>query len=373
MDAYSLLLLGGLLFIGTITSREDFHYGRIRNKWMLLALGYSVILTVLASLFLFANGMSLSKTYLIQYALNIAFAFLLGVIIWVAGLWSAGDAKLFLAFAALMPLSVYQQGYVQSFPAFTILVNTLVPMFVVYTVAALLRTTLKQKIAVLREVAAPAAVVRSMLIIFAFSWGGYLVARWIAAHSPLVNTVVAMLCGVIVLGYLLGKMGVDMAKVAGVVAAIALLTDYRNIATSHFLLSFALTFVLAWFVRQFVLHLGYGVFSHPVFIEDLKPGMLPAENFLQLGERGIVFRKKKVLHFGFLSDFMEKTEGNLLFKAVREGIAREEAEKARKFHSERFLRHHTVRIYQTMPFAPFLFGGALLTFLAQGSIIALLA
>lgn len=373
MDAYSLLLLGGLLFIGIITSREDLHYGRIRNKWVLMALGYSLALTVLASLFLMAEGMPLSRNYLVQYGLNLAFALLFGILVWVAGLWSAGDAKLFLAFAALMPLPAYQHGYMQSFPAFAILINTLVPLFVIYTAVTLLRTTLRQKAEVLKGMAAPASVLKNVVIIFAFSWTGYAVAGWLAVHSPLVNSVIAMLCGVVILGYVVGKSGVDMATAAGAVAVIALLADYRSIMTSQFLLSFALTFLLAWFMRQFILHLGYEVFSREVFIEDLRPGMLPAENFLQLGERGIIFRKKKVLPLGFLSDFMERTEGNLLFKAARDGIAAEEAEKARLFHSERFLKHHTVRVYKTMPFAPFLFGGALLTILAQGSIIALLA
>ena len=75
--------------------------------------------------------------------LALAFAFVF--IIWKIGMWSTGDAKLFLAYVALLPLSVYSNGYINYFPSLTLFINTFVPMAIFFILKMLIQADRKIK------------------------------------------------------------------------------------------------------------------------------------------------------------------------------------------------------------------------------------
>ena len=64
-------------------------------------------------------------------AINAGLAFTLAVTLWELGLWAAGDAKVFALLAFTLPLSVYSNNYLSYFPSFALFFNTFVAMFVV--------------------------------------------------------------------------------------------------------------------------------------------------------------------------------------------------------------------------------------------------
>ncbi len=99
------LILIFIVAFGLITSYEDIRFNRIRNKWVLLAISFGVFV----SIFVFISNPKLTipggGPYLVEFYLNVLCTFVLGYILWYTGLWSAGDAKLFLAYAFLIPIT----------------------------------------------------------------------------------------------------------------------------------------------------------------------------------------------------------------------------------------------------------------------------
>jgi Flp pilus assembly protein protease CpaA len=62
--------------------------------------------------------------YLGRVSLNVLLAFAAGFLTWWLGFWAAGDAKLFSVLALLLPLSTYSGAFWPPFPAYVLLFNT---------------------------------------------------------------------------------------------------------------------------------------------------------------------------------------------------------------------------------------------------------
>lgn len=116
-----------IIFLGVITSYEDVKKGKIRNKWLLLSLGLALTL----HLILFLQGLSGNQEMLLllsNFAISIIFAFAL----WNFNFWSAGDGKLFITYSALIPVGFYSSPFVSFFPSFNLFINVIVPFFVFF-------------------------------------------------------------------------------------------------------------------------------------------------------------------------------------------------------------------------------------------------
>jgi hypothetical protein len=110
-------LLPAIIALGIITTFEDIRDGRIRNIWILLAVSYSAAIHIILEVFD------------LDYLLSLALSFGAGYALWRADLWSAGDAKLFVAFTSLLPAGSYL-GISELIPSLTLLVNTFLPVSV---------------------------------------------------------------------------------------------------------------------------------------------------------------------------------------------------------------------------------------------------
>ena len=63
---------------------------------------------------------------------------------------------------------------------------------------------------------------------------------------------------------------------------------------------------------------------------------------------------------------------NLLFEPSSDGLTKEDVLKIKWLHKHKKVEFNKIKIYQTLPFAPFLFLGALLTILFGESFITFL-
>ena len=110
-----------LLIFGTWISYFDIKKEKIKN--------YSLGALVLAAIFvnLYSTGAFLDLP-LVSF-LNILGGIFFAVIIWMAGLWSAADAKLFMAINFLFPVTFYQYSF-GYFPGIVILINSAIPLFI---------------------------------------------------------------------------------------------------------------------------------------------------------------------------------------------------------------------------------------------------
>ncbi len=80
--------------------------------------------------------------YWAAVAINGGLSFALGVVLWELGLWAAGDAKVFALLAFTIPLSAYSKNYLSYFPSFALFFNTFVAMFIVLLVEFTVQTAI---------------------------------------------------------------------------------------------------------------------------------------------------------------------------------------------------------------------------------------
>lgn len=133
------LLLPVVFFIGSITSYQDFKFGKIKNKWIILGSLWGTGVYPVLCLWLFLSGYFhffsnagdyISFPYVFDALLNAALALIIGYMFWYFDLWSAGDAKLFFVFSLLLPLTFYSRSYLPFFPSFALLINVFAPAMI---------------------------------------------------------------------------------------------------------------------------------------------------------------------------------------------------------------------------------------------------
>lgn len=133
----NILTLPILFLIGIATSYEDFRHGKIANRWIVFGIVWSffVVLFLLA-----VNFLGLAEIISLQYAGKVAMNFsaviVVSFLMWKFGAWAAGDAKLFITFSALLPLTFYWKSYLPIFPSFALLVNIFALIFLYMLVRA---------------------------------------------------------------------------------------------------------------------------------------------------------------------------------------------------------------------------------------------
>jgi len=134
---FDFLLLPVLFFIGLVTSYQDFRYGKIKNKWIILGmawgLGIYILCIIWALIFPYLSqifpkiSFFILPSYILKVFINSAFALIVGYLLWSFDFWSAGDAKLFLVFSLLLPLKYYWKSALPYFPSFALLINIFIP------------------------------------------------------------------------------------------------------------------------------------------------------------------------------------------------------------------------------------------------------
>ncbi len=325
-----------ILALGIITSYEDIKEGKIRNKWIVSALVYAFVVYAILIISFYLKG-TLRTEYIIELLTNFIFAVIVGFGMWLGKLWTAGDGKLFIAYSALIPLSAYVNGYVKYFPSSALLINSFVPAFAVLFILLLVRTSLKEKKEAVKLVIEPKSLIASLSSLFVIS---FLLERILLKWSTAINSYFLVILISIslfsVAGYLL-KRNVWIPLAA--LAIIVLTSQYAR--GLEFLKRFLGVFLVLVFVRGTIISLAGNKFSKLVKIKELKPGMLPLGNHS--------------------SDELSSAKG--LPNNVAEGLSKAEA---KKIISKSKGKLDSIRVKQTVPFAPFLLLGALLTMVSQG-------
>jgi len=157
MMVLNILFLPMVFFIGVITSYEDFKYGLIRNKWIKLGICWGLF--ILSALFIW-NFVALSVTNFYYFKvldlpvdspapvftvhlsffwgtiINVSLATLVSFAMWRFGVWAAGDAKLFIVYSLLIPISNYWKSFLPLFPSLALLIN----IFIIILFYVLLRS-----------------------------------------------------------------------------------------------------------------------------------------------------------------------------------------------------------------------------------------
>jgi hypothetical protein len=143
------LLLPVFFFIGAVTCYEDFKFGKIRNKWIILGAAWSLAVFLFFLAWYFAGpavmdfyydeireipagawrpNLTVHLDFIGRSLLNGILSLLVGFLMWRSRLWAAGDAKLFFAFSMLIPITFYWKSFLPFFPSFSLLINIFIPV-----------------------------------------------------------------------------------------------------------------------------------------------------------------------------------------------------------------------------------------------------
>ncbi len=354
-----------IIVIGIVTTYQDIKTGKIRNKWVMLGLAYAIVVNFLIYFVVRITGGQLRTEYYTELAVTVLISLVVGFVMWVVGVWTAGDAKLFTAFSALVPLSVYKYGHVQYFSSMNFMINTFVPFFVVYLFFLLFRTSLKQKIFYMKKSLKPDQLGQVFLFVFSFMWPLLYFLDFIKVPENYFYMIFFMFLLMIAFEKLFQK---NLTKVLLVFAGLRIIFD-KSLLTLGPWLSMTITFAGFVFLRYFILYMGYDYMTKKVDIKLLKKGMVPAEIIYK--EKG-KYRKQQILHFSLISYLQESTKKREhLFEPTTDGLNEVDVKNLKKLGKKLGFEH--LRVYHTLSFAPYLFAGVILTVLFQGNLFISIA
>ncbi len=353
------LILTFLIIFGVITSYEDFKYKIVRNKWILLGIIFGAIFALTYSLnFSFA----FTSNYVINALISIAFGYML----WYVGLWSAGDAKLFIAYSFIIFPIVYKVSYISYFPSFSILVNTFVPLLVFYIIYIPFKAGPKRIGSFLLNVLSLRILVTLSLFIFGFGWIIEIILKALKIPSNFFIGITFMFLFL----FLLNKgLKLKAISVGFVICIVRVFVQGTTAFSLHSLYNFALMLLTFLALRFYLIGISYELFSKEIKISEIKEGMIPAEDIIQT--RPDCFEKRTFLRFSLIGAMMIKGAFNSVFSYVGDGMTKKDIKKIKSIHNKGFLKEDKIRVFEALPFAPFMFFGCLLIVIFGADIIIL--
>ena len=353
MDIIGLIFLPAILLLGIITSYQDIKYGKIRNKWIVFSIIYALIAYIFVTAIYKISNIPLNYHYFIDVILNIFIACLAGFLLWNFKFWSAADGKLLIAYSALLPLTLYSNFYVKYFPSFIILVNTFVP----FLIFALFLFLTKAKSLELKKVKNTKKSEFAILFLNLF-W-----ILWIPKLLGLLKINLDFLTSlIIVMALAIGLQKLFKKKIILIslfLCILRILFD-STIFTLAFLEQF-LIYSLLVIVIFFVFKFSSAMFIKNVPLAQLKPGMILIGKICRKGKKYIIIEQEEEK----LNQF--KKQDLLSVNLEAEGLTIQDINRIKKLQKQGKLGFSGVRVHQTLPFAPFLFFGVLLTLIAKGN------
>ena len=135
------LVLLPAFYLGVITSVQDTRHGKIYRRHVSLGLwvGFAWLILISAFHALFLNEPDFVFHTVPRILLATGVSFVVALSMWWFDVWSAADAKLFTVFTLLMPLSVYVDGRQDFFVPVVLLVNAYTVAFLFISVDFLVR------------------------------------------------------------------------------------------------------------------------------------------------------------------------------------------------------------------------------------------
>ncbi len=280
IDFYAITVLVIIVF-GAIISYEDLMKKRIRNKYLLYAITYSIVLNII---YVLLEG---SLPYLKAFFINALFSLFVGFLLWYVHLWTAGDGKLFFTYALLVPLTTYSTQSTTFFPSYTILLNTFVPLFFVFLINIFIKSKKEELVRAFRFMTNPYTVVQITIILFGFVW-------LLSFPLSLLNIPSNYFVNILLLFFTMQAIAkvsekyfhMRITHVSLLLAGVRLFFEFSTVVTVSFAKQFSYVLISYLILRQFILRLGFYGNSKSVRIEDLREGDIPMEKLVAQAKDG---------------------------------------------------------------------------------------
>ncbi|MBD3155368.1 MAG: hypothetical protein GF368_01805 [Candidatus Aenigmarchaeota archaeon] len=342
-----------IIIFGIWTSYTDIKYGKIKNITILFLL----ILGFLVNTFLTRSLVNSIFLFLVNSGLSL----IIGFLMWNFGLWSAGDAKLFFAFSFLLPLGIYKSSAIEFFPSFTILINTFVPAGIflfLYSISRMKSEYLK------REIKSTLSFKRALRT-FLFTMGYLSILIILQNLWNLEVGLIFQLLFMFLFFEIINKLEKKVIESSFlIVVVLGFLIYPKEFLNYSFLRRLILIFIFFQGIRLLITCLNNFVFSKKIKIDDLKPGMILSENIRKIGEKYSTESTTLLTYFDIIKHVQKKASADFKGKLSEKDVKR--LKNLKKLNE---LNFDSVKVVETIPFAPFMFLGVLVTYITGTNVL----
>lgn len=370
-------LLPAILFIGIITSYQDFKFGKIKNKWILFGLFYSLIAYSLFIFFYLEQG-KLNTIYLITLGTNMLFAVLIGFGFWSFKIWSPGDGKLFIIYVFLIPLSVYSLNPQKWFPSIDVLMNIFLIAFIWIFFSMLFKIRFKSLKKITLVSIKKSFEIKQLLLgainLFAIFWVVGLFLSLANLNTNLLNMGLTMVLFLLIPKKYQGKMVYFFFSLA--ILRLIIDESVRSLDFfKNFFLFFLAFFIIKGFLENEADNLGQEIFNKEIKIGKLKPGMILSRIVVKKDKKALnLLKKENILFIKYKSFYyFQQPELMVMNNSISEeetfigkepgGLTKEQIDLMKK------IGFKALMIEKTIPFAIFMFLGVLLTLTIKGNLL----
>ncbi len=343
-----------LILIGLLTSYTDVKKGKIRNKHVLGGL----ILSILAHISLVYISV-LNVTAALLSAAYFILAVIGGFLLWYFGIWSAGDAKLYACFIALIPAVTYQNP-ISEMPLITLMINTFIPISTFFVIKLIITTTKKQKINAVRKILNLKMMGLSLLTVFVLAQTITLLTSLIGIQIGYFTRLMSILAVSSLIRHLLkSKTNIFFVITGGTL----FLLNIKIIISTTYLIHFVGLAGGYIIVKHTIGDLA-DIFSKEVKVKQLKEGMIISDHITKKGYR---IRMNKEIN---MKQVIDK---DYFYTPSPDGIKNKEIWEIQRAHHKGKIHFDKLTIQQKLPLAPFLFAGAIITIIINNNLISALS
>lgn len=368
MDLYYLPLIATIIAVLACiyASYSDLKRGIIPNKLTFPLIGLGLVLNGIYS-FLTGNILLIIAALIITGVI-----FVLGYIFWKMGAWAGGDVKLFTALAALLAIYPplisynilsYQMPVYANYPfPFTLIINSILSMLP-FLLIYVLYIAIKTKPYLLKELFAPVKDYRKNLLLALVVTAAGTITLNITPYLPIKSILISVIL-LFVLSLVINKLP-NLIK-AVLVAAITALALYQNLlVTITGIVSVFIIIIVVEIIRKLLTSVSKKALQDDYKIEELKEGMIAAENLYQkddevyYDDKSFTQKIREALKTGDISR-ISAPRGKLLVSTLAAGLKDEDIQLLKKLKSEDKIPD-TFTVKKGVPFAPSILIGLLIS------------
>ena len=374
MDLYQTFIILVLIACSIYTSYTDAKYKKIKNIASLGLIGFGILNHVI---YLLIGGVE-AEQHLVPNLSIIFWGGLFGVMLYVLGVWSAGDAKLFWGFSVAAPPMLFR-----TIPAVTtpLPIIMLINIFLVYLLfvlpSILLKTSREEKRVAFRENIKNMKVFKDTLkrvfvdfpffLLLLYGTTG-LMNLFLTPHGIYINGFVRGV-GIIVFLIWLNRFITKMKLVVYknlIVLLICCVGLFFIPVFRERCIAFAPIVFVVFFLRSFISDLGAKAFVKETNLSDLTEGVIPAERITQIAtpDGQIHYEKESAI-------FPRRNKHDVILDVSSRGMVKNEIREIQALSRNSTFQDiaDTIKIQQHCSLAVFICLGGLLTIFCKGSLI----
>ena len=341
---FEYLLILGLILVGALTSYEDIKYGKIRNTWIISAFLYGIAVNIF-----FLKLELIDIHYMVKLLSNAIYSLIFGIILWHAGIWTPGDAKLFTAYVFLSINKLSKNFYF--FDLFV--VTFAIAGFYVF-ISTLVKGASPLAGFNLKSVLRKFNIFYTAVFVFSFSWLIKVLMNFFN-----LNISIIVLSLIFYLFLIISEKTINIRFIMPLLVALSILRIFVDSSVFRWdFIKYYLFILILILTIRFISAISHNLFTDKIPVEKLKPGMVIAE--IVYKDKG-KYKKRRRTAIGLFSHLSRRRMKNILIYSDPTGLTRKEIGLLKKLR--KLPGFDYARISKTTSFAIFLFIATLLNLL----------